>query len=518
MQENDASIFRNLFILDMANNHQGSVEHGKKIIQEHAAVATQLKVKAAIKFQYRNLPDFVHPDHQKASDNQHVPRFLSTKLSWDQFDILRSYAATQGLLTMSTPFDEMSVSQIQKQGFDVLKIASCSATDWPLLEAAAATCLPLVVSTGGLSYSDVDRVVSFLKNRGVDFGIMHCVSIYPTASDQCNLNNIKALKIRYRDIHIGWSTHEDPDACLPITIATSLGSELFERHIGLETEEIKLNAYSSSPNQIRKWIEAHVETKSILGSMDRVHQESEQNALLALKRGVIIRQPVKKEQKLQRNDVDFVFPCNPDQVSSGEFREGMVCLINLETGSNLLSEQVRYNETLTETRERSLKEAIHEVKALLNIADIRLYPNFDVEYSHHYGLENFRKVGAVLITIVNKEYAKKLVVQLGGQSHPLHMHKLKDETFIVVYGDLKLRLGDEEFELTKGDQMTVPPGVWHSFSSDTGCVFEEISTTAIKDDSYYRDPVISAKTSNERKTSVNHWNGYNLTKKINELQ
>ena len=82
MNNNNSELLKNLFILDLANNHQGSLEHGKHVIESHAAVTKEHGVRAAIKFQYRDLPDFIHPVHQKESDNNHVPRFLSTKLSW----------------------------------------------------------------------------------------------------------------------------------------------------------------------------------------------------------------------------------------------------------------------------------------------------------------------------------------------------------------------------------------------------------------------------------------------------
>ena len=49
--------FTNLFVLDIANNHQGSVEHGSRIIRECGAVVRNHGVRAAIKFQFRDLPD-----------------------------------------------------------------------------------------------------------------------------------------------------------------------------------------------------------------------------------------------------------------------------------------------------------------------------------------------------------------------------------------------------------------------------------------------------------------------------
>ena len=54
--------FQDLFVLDLANNHQGSVEHGRAIIDRCAAAAREHGIRAAIKFQFRDLPYFVHVD------------------------------------------------------------------------------------------------------------------------------------------------------------------------------------------------------------------------------------------------------------------------------------------------------------------------------------------------------------------------------------------------------------------------------------------------------------------------
>ena len=57
--------FNNLFVLDMANNHQGSIEHGLRIIDEHAEVVKKQNIRAGIKFQFRDLPNFVHPEERE---------------------------------------------------------------------------------------------------------------------------------------------------------------------------------------------------------------------------------------------------------------------------------------------------------------------------------------------------------------------------------------------------------------------------------------------------------------------
>ena len=67
--------FNNIFVFDLANNHQGCVSHAKKIINEVGSVVSRNKVRGALKFQFRQLDTFVHPDHQEKSESKHIQRF-----------------------------------------------------------------------------------------------------------------------------------------------------------------------------------------------------------------------------------------------------------------------------------------------------------------------------------------------------------------------------------------------------------------------------------------------------------
>ena len=140
---------------------------------------------------------------------------------------------------------------------------------------------------------------------------------------------------------------------------------------------------------------------------------------------------------------------------------------------------------------------------MLNEAKIFLNPEFEVEFSHHYGPENF-KTGATIINCINREYCKKILVLLPGQSHPAHFHKKKEETFNLLYGDVTIWLEGKEKTIT-GENCLVMPGVWHSFSTVKGCIIEEISTTHFKNDSVYKDPFINDLKLDDRKTKVPNW-------------
>jgi uncharacterized cupin superfamily protein len=122
----------------------------------------------------------------------------------------------------------------------------------------------------------------------------------------------------------------------------------------------------------------------------------------------------------------------------------------------------------------------------------------NLELSHHYGIDEFKRCGCAIITCVNREYCKKIIALLPGQYNPTHTHKQKEETFHVLFGELQLELDGVKKTFQAGDLIVVERGVAHSFGSETGAVMEEISTTHFKNDSFYDDPAI--KSAEERKT------------------
>lgn len=503
--------FKDLFVFEMANNHQGDLEHGRHIIQEMAKLAKKHNIRAAIKFQFRQLDSFIHPSHQQKSDNKHIPRFLSTKLSRQQFQTLVDEVRKNNLITMCTPFDEPSVDIIEEMDLDVIKVGSCSAKDWPLLEKVAQANKPVIFSTGGLAVQDIDALVSFFDHRGIHYAIMHCVSIYPIPESKFNLSNIEMLRNRYPGTVIGWSTHEDPNELSAVQVAVAKGARMFERHVGIATDKIKLNTYSATPEQIDKWLEAYKRAKVLSGEYLRPEPSAEElESINSLARGTYVKKDLKAGTVLNREDVYFAMPCGPDQLPSGKLKEGITLTVAVKANEAVLEKNVQFP---ADPLRLHIQQAVHKVKALLNEARVHLSSEFKVEYSHHYGMENFSKVGCVLIECINREYCKKVIVQLPGQTHPAHFHKRKEETFQVLYGTMHVEIDGHHRVLNPGETLLVLPGVWHKFWTETGVVAEEISTTHFNNDSVYQDKRINQVERSERKTLVDHWGRFQITDK-----
>ena len=507
-QEN--RIFDKTIILDIANNHFGSVNHAKKIIDEISQIQNPIGYKVLFKLQFRNLDTFIHPDAPK--DSHYVKRFEATRLNKrDLLEISHHISSLDkdnyGLII--TPFDESSVEWCIEANTDFLKVASCSAKDWPLLEKIADADLPVVASTGGLAWTNIDNIVSFFQHRAVDFSLMHCISVYPTMMNNCNISLISSFIKRYPNINIGWSTHEPPENTTIVIAAITAGASLLERHICLPEKGKEQNKYSSTPSQIREWYKAINDAESLLGS-DQINLRIEEiNSIKTLMRGVYSVRNIKKGEIITKDDIFIAFPLlEENQLDSSNLKFPISCIKDIKTNQALIPD---INIELEEKKESQyLKEAIHEVKALLAYSKVPLNSTFTLEISHHKGKKFFSTIGTTIINCINRDYCKKILVQLPGQNHPLHYHPRKEETFQVLYGQLNILSDNHKYTLNPGETLTVLPGVWHSFGSKNGCVFEEVSSTHFDDDSVYKDKEIKKLKRNQRKTTVDHWGRFQI--------
>ncbi len=478
-----------LFTFEMANNHQGSVAHGLNLIRaiRQAAEPYAEDFDFAFKFQYRDLDTFIHPAYRDRMDIKNIKRFQETRLSQEQFLELKAEVERLGMYTMCTAFDEVSAQRIKEQGYDIIKVASCSFTDWPLLEAVAATGLPVIASGAGSSLEDVDRAVSFFRNRKLNFSLMHCVAQYPTPENCQELNQISLYRERYPGLRVGFSTHEDPNDLEPVKLAVAKGAVIFEKHVGLPAQGITLNAYSADPEQTAAWLEAAKRAFSLCGRTEGryIPEEKELSDLRALRRGVFARRDLKPGETLGPQDYYLAFPCTPGQVLADSLSKYVTITLRrspVAKDGALMREDVEFKDISGTVRSiiGSLMDMIRKSNAVVPSGSL-------CELSHHYGMEKFREVGVAMIECVNREYCKKILILLPGQTHPAHYHKQKEETFLVLYGTLDIVCDGVKRSVTRGETVVVERGVDHSFSSETGCVFEEISTTHYVNDSFYAE-------------------------------
>ena len=321
------SVFDELFVLELANNHLGSLDRGLKIVHDFGAVVSANQVRAAIKLQFRDVDSFIHKQHRARKDVRYIKKVAATHLAWDELRALVEEIRAQGMVTMTTPFDEMSVDKAVEFGVDLLKVASSDIRDKRLLRKIAAAGKPVIASTGGSSLADVDNLVELFAKAGVPFALNHCVSIYPSEDSELDLNQIDFLRARYPDTTIGFSSHEKTDWSSSILIAYGKGARTFERHIDIEDDGVVVSPYCTTPAQADTWFKAFNKAREMCGASAEAKRrppQKEVRYLDELVRGVYARRDLQAGDVLTDDDIYLAVPLLHGQLSCREFSTGEV--------------------------------------------------------------------------------------------------------------------------------------------------------------------------------------------------
>tara|TARA_Y100000996_G_scaffold311047_1_gene247459 strand:+ start:1201 stop:2739 length:1539 start_codon:yes stop_codon:yes gene_type:complete len=512
MNNNNNIVKKPLVIMELANNHMGDVKHTKNIVSGFNKITQKYRnnIEFAIKFQYRNNETFIH-DSFKNSDHSGVKRFESTYLNKKDWKIISSFSKKKYKL-ICTAFDESSVDRVVNENFDYLKIASCSITDWPLMEKISKTAKnkKIICSLGGGTEKEISNVISFLTSRIKNINFLYCVAMYPTEPKNLNLNYFKYLRDIYGNKIQGFSSHEDPNEHLSGAISYGMGSRIFEKHIALKTNKYSPNKYSVNPEQFDKWLNYLNMSIERVGSLKsrKKNLQIEINQLRNFKRGVYLKKNVnlKTGQEIKKKHVLFQYPSIKGQLLANDFSKfsKFVLKKNIDGSIPLLKKNIKLfnNRGIVEEIREKIKEMISKSKTVVP-------PLSEIEISHHYGIENFKKFGLTMITIFNKDYCKKLLFLLSNQVHPKQFHKIKNETFFILYGKVKVKIWSKgklsEKILKAGDLLTIHPREVHWFKSvsKTGSIIEELSTESRVSDSYYLDSKITKNKNRKSFISLN---------------
>ena len=316
-----------------------------------------------------------------------------------------------------------------------------------------------------------------------------------------NLNYISFLKSQFPDIKIGFSTHEDGSEIDTAPLALSSGAEIFEKHIALNNSDkgYGINDYSTNPQQLEDWLVNLQKSLQILGNKDKRNEvvKLEEKSLRDLQRGAFIKSSKSPGTELTTENTYFSIPSTPGQLLANDFSKfNSITLINqLEDNEPIFIKDVKI-----ENNRNIIEKIRDEIQSMVRNNKITIPRNLDLEISHHYGIENFYTTGTSMITFVNEDYCKKMIFQFKNQTNPKHYHKVKEETFIILHGELDVSVDNASYHLKEGDMLTILPGQVHSFSSSSFAIFEEISTKHVQDDSYYIDKEIM--NNSQRKSKI----------------
>lgn len=114
--------------------------------------------------------------------------------------------------------------------------------------------------------------------------------------------------------------------------------------------------------------------------------------------------------------------------------------------------------------------------------------SFCADRKQHYKYPYTHKIWGGEQILVNTDlYCAKLMWVSAHYQCSMHRHLIKDETFIVLEGDVVLELEDKIIRMEKGDRVHVPRGSWHRFRNQNNAVFPGFPSKILEISTHHDD-------------------------------
>jgi N,N'-diacetyllegionaminate synthase len=269
-------------IAEAGSNHNRDLDTAKRLIDVAAEAGAD-----AVKFQTYSGSRIYSRKARSAYLEQFgkTPAELLEEISlpreW-QAD-LAEHAARREVAFFSSPFDHDAVDELAELGVPLLKIASGEIVDLPLIRKAAATGIPLIISTGMATLAEIEDALRAAEEAGAPaVGLLQCASVYPAPAERINLRAMETLRSAF-GVPAGLSDHTMGIA-VPIA-AAALGAAMIEKHITLDRSMSGPDhSFATEPDELAAMVRGIRDAEGALGNGRKdgpVPEEREENYTLS---------------------------------------------------------------------------------------------------------------------------------------------------------------------------------------------------------------------------------------------
>jgi len=294
---------RCLIVGEVAQAHDGSLGLAHAYIDAIAAAGAD-----AVKFQTHiaaaestpGEPWRVKFSQQDATRYDYWKRMEFTE---DQWRGLKAHADEKRLRFLSSPFSVEAVELLSRVGVYAWKIASGELSNTLLFDRIAATHLPVILSCGMSSLSEIDAAIERVKLARLPVTVLQCTSLYPCPAEKIGLNLIPMFRQRYR-CDVGLSDHSG--TIYPGLAAATLGIDALEVHVALSREMFGPDVpVSLTTVELRQLVEGvrFIERMQAHPIDKDEHAQELQPLREIFTKSIVARRDLRKGRVLQQEDV-----------------------------------------------------------------------------------------------------------------------------------------------------------------------------------------------------------------------
>lgn len=321
-------------IAEAGVNHNGSRETAHRLIDAARAAGAD-----AVKFQAFRARALVTGAASKAPYQQQTTGATETQLEMlerleldaSAFASLKARADDAGIEFLATPFDTSSLEMLVGIGVRRIKLSSADITNARLLDAAASTKLPVLLSSGMSNLGEIELALGVLASAYLrattgervtpvdalsspeaqalleqNVTILHCTTEYPAPIDETNLRVLETLR-RAFGVAVGYSDHTQGIA-VPIG-AVALGAVAIEKHFTLSRAMPGPDhAASLEPDELRAMVDGIRAVERALGHTLKRRTMSERRNLKAARRSIVAAVRIRKGERITADMLELKRP------------------------------------------------------------------------------------------------------------------------------------------------------------------------------------------------------------------
>jgi N,N'-diacetyllegionaminate synthase len=301
-----------LIIAEAGVNHNGCINNSIKLIKEaHIAGADYIKFQT-FKTELGIAKHAQKANYQLASTKELESQFQMVKklelTSSDHLEIINS-CERMGINFSSTAFDIPSIDFLTETGVDFLKIPSGEITNLPYLRHTASKKLPIIISTGMATLSEVEKALQILEDSGANknqITVLHCNTEYPTPMEDVNLRAMLTMKEEF-GVKVGYSDHT-LGIEVPIA-AVALGATVIEKHFTLDrTMEGPDHAASLEPDELKQMVVSIRNIEKAMGDGLKKPSKSEQKNISIVRKSIVASKKIKAGEKFTEDNLSVKRP------------------------------------------------------------------------------------------------------------------------------------------------------------------------------------------------------------------
>lgn len=294
---------------EISANHNGSIDNAKKIImlaKKGGFDAVKLQTYTAETLTIASDKEDFFIKSGLWAGKSLFSLYEEAHMPWEWQPELFKYARRIGITIFSSVFDKSSIEFLESLNCPAYKIASFECIDIELIEFAAKTGKPIIISTGLASFEEIETAYKTAIAAGArEVALLHCISSYPAKCEKYKLSIISDLKKKF-NVVVGLSDHSIGNLAAACSIP--LGGRIVEKHITLDNNgggpddpfSLSAEQYSEFCNTIQSSWES-------LGVPDYVRDEAELENI-CFRRSLYFVSNLKAGEKIKRADIRSIRP------------------------------------------------------------------------------------------------------------------------------------------------------------------------------------------------------------------